>query len=77
MFTFTTDSSLLQVDHPEAPPLVLPSNSAEVTAVDWCPSMDKLATCSDECDVSVWRVQRGERSSWGVTRCKEYSGEGM
>ena len=51
-----------QVARPEAPPLTLCGHSAEVTAVDWSPTLDKVHThrIANVCIVSstaLYRVQ--------------------
>lgn len=58
-----------QVDHPDLPPIYLPGHRAEVTGVDWSPTdLCQVASCSDDGDVRVWRVQRGtaQRASVGT-----------
>ncbi|XP_063774318.1 denticleless protein homolog [Pseudophryne corroboree] len=50
-----------QVSNPQAPPMMLQGHSQEVTSVTWCPSdFTKVATCSDDNTVRVWRLNRGD-----------------
>ncbi|KAM9316851.1 denticleless protein homolog [Gastrophryne carolinensis] len=49
-----------QVSNPLAPPMMLQGHSQEVTSVTWCQSdFTKIATCSDDNTVRVWRLRRG------------------
>ncbi|XP_075060321.1 denticleless protein homolog isoform X2 [Mixophyes fleayi] len=49
-----------QVSDAQAPPMVLQGHSQEVTSVTWCPSdFTKIATCSDDNTVRIWRLKRG------------------
>ncbi|XP_067421104.1 denticleless protein homolog [Emydura macquarii macquarii] len=48
-----------KVSEPHLPPMMLLGHSQEVTSVAWCPSdFAKIATCSDDNTVRVWRLQR-------------------
>ncbi|XP_072265937.1 denticleless protein homolog [Pyxicephalus adspersus] len=48
-----------QVANPLAPPMMLQGHSQEVTSVTWCPSgFTKIATCSDDNTVRIWRLKR-------------------
>nr|XP_044986697.1 denticleless protein homolog isoform X2 [Jaculus jaculus] len=49
-----------KVSMPWLPPTVLLGHSQEVTSVCWCPSdFTKIATCSDDNTLKVWRLNRG------------------
>ncbi|XP_042189636.1 denticleless protein homolog [Callorhinchus milii] len=49
-----------KVSNPRQPPTVLQGHSQEVTSVTWCPSdFTKIATCSDDNTVRIWRLDRG------------------
>ena len=71
------------MERPEAPPLVLPMVSKEVTCVAWCPaSLDKVALCIEENGLSVWRGRRGRKTGdreedVTITRCRESTGKGL
>uniref|UniRef100_A0A8C3WB44 Denticleless protein homolog n=1 Tax=Catagonus wagneri TaxID=51154 RepID=A0A8C3WB44_9CETA len=56
-----------KVSTPWHPPTVLLGHSQEVTSVCWCPSdFTKIATCSDDNTLKVWRLNRGlEEKSGG------------
>ncbi|XP_062429560.1 denticleless protein homolog [Rhea pennata] len=48
-----------KVSEPSLLPRVLLGHSQEVTSVAWCPSdFTKIATCSDDNSVRIWRLQR-------------------
>uniref|UniRef100_A0A8C8SFQ0 Denticleless E3 ubiquitin protein ligase homolog n=1 Tax=Pelusios castaneus TaxID=367368 RepID=A0A8C8SFQ0_9SAUR len=48
-----------KVSEPHLRPMMLLGHSQEVTSVAWCPSdFTKIATCSDDNTVRVWRLQR-------------------
>ena len=73
-----TASLSLQIDRPEVAPLMLTGHTKEVTAVAWCPSdMTKIATCSDDSDLRLWRVAHGKKAPGEITgRCQQYTGNG-
>nr|KAF6315977.1 denticleless E3 ubiquitin protein ligase-like protein [Pipistrellus kuhlii] len=49
-----------KVSTPWHPPTVLLGHSQEVTSVCWCPSdFTKIATCSDDNTLKIWRLNRG------------------
>ncbi|CAO2638885.1 Denticleless protein homolog [Lemmus lemmus] len=49
-----------KVSMPWHPPTVLLGHSQEVTSVCWCPSdFTKIATCSDDNTLKIWRLNRG------------------
>eukprot|EP00062_Callorhinchus_milii_P019229 gi/632973600/ref/XP_007903231.1/ PREDICTED: denticleless protein homolog [Callorhinchus milii] len=55
-----------KVSNPRQPPTVLQGHSQEVTSVTWCPSdFTKIATCSDDNTVRIWRLDRGT-DGWEV-----------
>ncbi|NXC39591.1 DTL protein, partial [Penelope pileata] len=48
-----------KVSEPSLPPRILVGHSQEVTSIAWCPSdFTKIATCSDDNTVRIWRLQR-------------------
>ncbi|KAI1240589.1 Denticleless protein, partial [Lamprotornis superbus] len=48
-----------KVSEPNLPPRILLGHSQEVTSIAWCPSdFTKIATCSDDNTVKIWRLQR-------------------
>ncbi|XP_071595697.1 denticleless protein homolog [Heliangelus exortis] len=48
-----------KVSEPSLPPWILLGHSQEVTSIAWCPSdFTKIATCSDDNTVRIWRLQR-------------------
>ncbi|NXG54574.1 DTL protein, partial [Hemiprocne comata] len=48
-----------KVSEPSLPPRILLGHSQEVTSIAWCPSdFTKIATCSDDNTVRIWRLQR-------------------
>ncbi|OXB72432.1 UNVERIFIED_CONTAM: hypothetical protein H355_006486 [Colinus virginianus] len=48
-----------KVSEPSLPPWILVGHSQEVTSIAWCPSdFTKIATCSDDNTVRIWRLQR-------------------
>ena len=67
-----------QIDRPEIAPLMLTGHTKEVTAVAWCPSdMTKIATCSDDSDLRLWRVAHGKKGPGEIIgRCQQYTGYG-
>ncbi|XP_007670532.1 denticleless protein homolog isoform X1 [Ornithorhynchus anatinus] len=49
-----------KISEPQHPPTLLLGHSQEVTTVCWCPSdFTKIATCSDDNTMRVWRLRRG------------------
>ncbi|XP_036438606.1 denticleless protein homolog [Colossoma macropomum] len=58
-----------KISNPAQAPVMLQGHSQEVTSVTWCPTdFTKIATCSDDNTVRIWRLNRGvegERSSVG------------
>lgn len=49
----------MQVDSPNAAPLVLEGHHGEVSGVAWCASdACQVATCGDDATVKVWKVNR-------------------
>ncbi|NWR47598.1 DTL protein, partial [Regulus satrapa] len=47
-----------KVSEPSLPPRILLGHSQEVTSIAWCPSdFTKIATCSDDNTVRIWRLQ--------------------
>jgi WD40 repeat protein len=57
---------------------MLTGHTKEVTAVAWCPSdMTKIATCSDDSDLRLWRVAHEKKAPGEITgRCQQYMGNG-
>uniref|UniRef100_A0A8D2PQB3 Denticleless E3 ubiquitin protein ligase homolog n=1 Tax=Zosterops lateralis melanops TaxID=1220523 RepID=A0A8D2PQB3_ZOSLA len=48
-----------KVSEPSLPPRILLGHSQEVTSIAWCPSdFTKIATCSDDNTVRIWRLRR-------------------
>ncbi|NWU69149.1 DTL protein, partial [Pterocles burchelli] len=48
-----------KVSEPSLPPRILLGHTQEVTSIAWCPSdFTKIATCSDDNTVRIWRLQR-------------------
>ncbi|KAE8600545.1 hypothetical protein XENTR_v10013302 [Xenopus tropicalis] len=53
-----------QVSDPKVPPVTLTGHCQEVTSVAWCQSdFTKIATCSDDNTVRVWRLKRSSEDS--------------
>nr|XP_020863555.1 denticleless protein homolog isoform X2 [Phascolarctos cinereus] len=49
-----------KISEPWCPPTLLLGHSQEVTSVCWCPAdFTKIATCSDDNTMKVWRLKRG------------------
>ncbi|XP_062506926.1 denticleless protein homolog isoform X2 [Corticium candelabrum] len=47
------------VNSPDSPPYTLIGHTMEVSSVTWSPQdFTKLITCSDDCSVRVWRIDR-------------------
>ncbi|XP_021481838.1 denticleless protein homolog [Meriones unguiculatus] len=58
-----------KVSMPWHPPTVLLGHSQEVTSVCWCPSdFTKIATCSDDNTLRIWRLNRGLEDRPGVDK---------
>uniref|UniRef100_A0A8C9PWB2 Denticleless protein homolog n=1 Tax=Spermophilus dauricus TaxID=99837 RepID=A0A8C9PWB2_SPEDA len=58
-----------KVSTPWHPPTVLLGHSQEVTSVCWCPSdFTKIATCSDDNTLKIWRLNRGLEEKPGVDK---------
>ena len=57
---------------------MLTGHTKEVTAVAWCPTeLAKIATCSDNNDLRLWRVVRGKRTPGEIAgTCESYSERG-
>ncbi|NWI88468.1 DTL protein, partial [Pitta sordida] len=55
-----------KISEPSLPPRILLGHSQEVTSIAWCPSdYTKIATCSDDNTVRIWRLRHlpeGEKS---------------
>ncbi|NXS08200.1 DTL protein, partial [Neodrepanis coruscans] len=50
---------IFKVSEPSLPPRILLGHSQEVTSIAWCPSdYTKIATCSDDNTVRIWRLRR-------------------
>ncbi|XP_076873775.1 denticleless protein homolog [Brachyhypopomus gauderio] len=48
-----------KISDPAQPPVMLQGHNQEVTSVSWCPTdFTKIATCSDDNTVRVWRLSR-------------------
>ncbi|XP_026871760.2 denticleless protein homolog [Electrophorus electricus] len=58
-----------KISEPAQAPVMLQGHDQEVTSVSWCPTdFTKIATCSDDNTVRIWRLNRGtdgEKSSVG------------
>ncbi|KAM3861045.1 denticleless protein homolog [Diretmus argenteus] len=49
-----------KISDPKHPPMMLQGHSQEVTSVAWCPTdFTKIASCSDDNTVRIWRLDRG------------------
>ncbi|XP_064270363.1 denticleless protein homolog isoform X2 [Passer domesticus] len=58
-----------KVSEPSLPPWMLLGHSQEVTSIAWCPSdFTKIATCSDDNTVRIWRLQRCPKEEKSVSR---------
>ncbi|NWV50061.1 DTL protein, partial [Daphoenositta chrysoptera] len=58
-----------KVSEPSLPPRILLGHSQEVTSIAWCPSdFTKIATCSDDNTVRIWRLRRGPEEEKSVSR---------
>nr|XP_033794203.1 denticleless protein homolog [Geotrypetes seraphini] len=53
-----------KVSESQLPPVLLMGHSQEVTSVTWCPTdFTKIATCSDDNTVRIWRLRRGNKEN--------------
>ncbi|NXQ26087.1 DTL protein, partial [Alaudala cheleensis] len=60
---------IFKVSEPSLPPRMLLGHSQEVTSIAWCPSdFTKIATCSDDNTVRIWRLQRCPEEEKSVSR---------
>eukprot|EP00118_Oscarella_pearsei_P020067 m.216254 g.216254 ORF g.216254 m.216254 type:complete len:531 (+) comp39855_c1_seq7:55-1647(+) len=71
-----SNAYMWQIDSPDTPPFVLTGHSKEVTSVAWCgKDVTRLATCSDDNTVRIWRLDRqadkSQRNVLGRTRVAE------
>ncbi|NXA10678.1 DTL protein, partial [Sapayoa aenigma] len=58
-----------KVSEPSLPPRILLGHSQEVTSIAWCPSdYTKIATCSDDNTVRIWRLRRLPEEEKSVSR---------
>ncbi|NXO83960.1 DTL protein, partial [Sitta europaea] len=58
-----------KVSEPHLPPRMLLGHSQEVTSIAWCPSdFTKIATCSDDNTLKIWRLQRSPEEEKSVSR---------
>ncbi|NXU09430.1 DTL protein, partial [Pardalotus punctatus] len=58
-----------KVSEPSLPPRILLGHSQEVTSIAWCPSdFSKIATCSDDNTVRIWRLRRHPEEEKSVSR---------
>ncbi|CAL8315451.1 unnamed protein product [Lota lota] len=49
-----------KLSDPKRPPMLLQGHSQEVTSITWSPTdFTKIATCSDDNTVRIWRLNRG------------------
>ncbi|NXF83490.1 DTL protein, partial [Sclerurus mexicanus] len=67
----SSDSSayIWKVSEPSLPPRMLLGHSQEVTSIAWCPSdYTKIATCSDDNTVRIWRLRRLPEEEKSVSR---------
>ncbi|XP_030051930.1 denticleless protein homolog [Microcaecilia unicolor] len=62
-----------KVSESHLPPVLLMGHSQEVTSVAWCPAdFTKIATCSDDNTVRIWRLKRGnEEDTFGVGKADQ------
>ncbi|XP_041106528.1 denticleless protein homolog [Polyodon spathula] len=52
-----------KISDPKSPPMMLQGHCQEVTSVAWCPTdFTKIASCSDDNTVRIWRLSRGSDS---------------
>ncbi|KAG9344645.1 hypothetical protein JZ751_010330 [Albula glossodonta] len=53
-----------KISDPKCTPMMLQGHSQEVTSVAWCPTdFTKIASCSDDNTVRIWRLDRGADGS--------------
>uniref|UniRef100_A0A8C8DY20 Denticleless E3 ubiquitin protein ligase homolog (Drosophila) n=1 Tax=Oryzias sinensis TaxID=183150 RepID=A0A8C8DY20_9TELE len=53
-----------KISDPQHPPMMLQGHSEEVTSVVWCPTdFTKIASCSDDHTVRIWRLHREAHGS--------------
>ncbi|KAL4630562.1 hypothetical protein GN956_G15886 [Arapaima gigas] len=53
-------SYIWKISDPKSAPVMLQGHSDEVTSVAWCPTdFSKIASCSDDNTVRIWRLNRG------------------
>ncbi|NXP31168.1 DTL protein, partial [Leiothrix lutea] len=58
-----------KVSEPSLPPRILLGHSQEVTSIAWCPSdFTKIATCSDDNTVRIWRLRCCTEEEKSVSR---------
>ncbi|XP_032911513.1 denticleless protein homolog [Catharus ustulatus] len=58
-----------KVSEPSLPPRILLGHSQEVTSIAWCPSdFTKIATCSDDNTVRIWRLRQCPEEEKSVSR---------
>ncbi|NXC28947.1 DTL protein, partial [Campylorhamphus procurvoides] len=58
-----------KVSEPSLPPRMLLGHTQEVTSIAWCPSdYAKIATCSDDNTVRIWRLRRLPEEEKSVSR---------
>ncbi|NXE89078.1 DTL protein, partial [Menura novaehollandiae] len=58
-----------KVSEPSLPPRILLGHSQEVTSIAWCPSdFTKIATCSDDNTVRIWRLRSCPEDEKSVSR---------
>ncbi|NXU90492.1 DTL protein, partial [Xiphorhynchus elegans] len=58
-----------KVSEPSLPPRMLLGHTQEVTSIAWCPSdYTKIATCSDDNTVRIWRLRRLPEEEKSISR---------
>ncbi|NXL63394.1 DTL protein, partial [Chordeiles acutipennis] len=64
-----SNAYIWKVSEPSLPPRILTGHSQEVTSIAWCPSdFTKIATCSDDNTVRIWRLRRPEEEKSAFSR---------
>ncbi|NWR89264.1 DTL protein, partial [Furnarius figulus] len=64
-----SNAYIWKVSEPSLPPRMLLGHSQEVTSIAWCPSdYTKIATCSDDNTVRIWRLRRLPEEEKSVSR---------
>ncbi|XP_039593884.1 denticleless protein homolog [Polypterus senegalus] len=64
-----------KISEPQSPPILLQGHCQEVTSVTWCPTdFTKIATCSDDNTVRVWRLNRGAKEEKTTLRATDLVG---